>query len=144
MSSRLSVLPGPESTMKRCSPAMTAVLTPVRRGSGIGEPLRRYAWPGNVRELQNVIERLSVELTHGDTAGDGVLTREVLRTVAPEILEPAGAGGAAATTLRERSRHVEAEEIRAVLAACSGDRDAACKALGISKTTLWRKLNVAQ
>jgi propionate catabolism operon transcriptional regulator len=112
--------------------------------AGIGEPLRRYAWPGNVRELQNVIERLSVELTHGDTAGDGVLTREVLRTVAPEILEPAGAGGAAATTLRERSRHVEAEEIRAVLAACSGDRDAACKALGISKTTLWRKLNVAQ
>ncbi|HUL65153.1 MAG TPA: helix-turn-helix domain-containing protein, partial [Burkholderiaceae bacterium] len=47
-------------------------------------------------------------------------------------------------TLRERSRHVEADEIRAALAACGGDRDAVCKALGISKTTLWRKLNAPQ
>jgi propionate catabolism operon transcriptional regulator len=39
---------------------------------------------------------------------------------------------------------VEADEIRAALAAHEGDRDAVCEALGISKTTLWRKLNAAQ
>jgi len=46
-----------------------------------------------------------------------------------------------ALTLLERSRHIEADEIRAALASCNGDREAVCKALGISKTTLWRKLN---
>jgi transcriptional regulator, propionate catabolism operon regulatory protein len=46
--------------------------------------------------------------------------------------------------LRERSRHVEADQIRAALAAHGGDRDAVCEALGISKTTLWRKLNAGR
>jgi propionate catabolism operon transcriptional regulator len=112
---------------------------------GIGDPLRRYTWPGNVRELQNVIERIAVELADVDTddGGDGALTRDVLRTIAPELFEPPARGQKEALTLRERSRHVEADEIRAALAACNGDRDAVCKALGISKTTLWRKLNPA-
>ncbi len=117
--------------------------------ANLSEPLARYTWPGNVRELQNVIERIAVELADADTesngAGETVFTREVLRTVAPEIFEqPQARTKKAALTLRERSRHVEADEIRAALAACDGDRDAVCQALGISKTTLWRKLNAAQ
>jgi len=110
----------------------------------IGEPLRLYAWPGNVRELQNVIERIAVELadTEGDTAD--VFTREMLDVVAPELAASPAPQKKDALTLRERSRHVQADEIRAMLAACGGDRDAACKALGISKTTLWRKLNAIQ
>jgi propionate catabolism operon transcriptional regulator len=117
--------------------------------ANLSEPLERYTWPGNVRELQNVIERIAVELADADTesngAGETVFTREVLRTVAPEIFEqPQARTKKAALTLRERSRHVEADEIRAALAACDGDRDAVCEALGISKTTLWRKLNAAQ
>jgi propionate catabolism operon transcriptional regulator len=117
--------------------------------ANLSEPLARYRWPGNVRELQNVIERIAVELADADTdsngAGATVFTREVLRTVAPEIFEqPQARTKKAALTLRERSRHVEADEIRAALAACDGDRDAVCQALGISKTTLWRKLNAAQ
>ncbi|RKE39985.1 propionate catabolism operon transcriptional regulator [Paraburkholderia sp. BL23I1N1] len=119
--------------------------------SGLSEPLKRYTWPGNVRELQNVIERIAVELADADTdtgsngATETVFTLEVLRTVAPEIFEqPQARSRKGALTLRERSRHVEADEIRAALAACGGDRDAVCEALGISKTTLWRKLNAAQ
>jgi propionate catabolism operon transcriptional regulator len=118
--------------------------------ANLSEPLKRYTWPGNVRELQNVIERIAVELadadvgTHPNGAVEAVFTREVLRTVAPEIFEqPQARSKKAALTLRERSRHVEADEIRAALAACDGDRDAVCQALGISKTTLWRKLNAA-
>ncbi|CAE6785988.1 Anaerobic nitric oxide reductase transcription regulator NorR [Paraburkholderia nemoris] len=119
--------------------------------ASLSEPLKRYTWPGNVRELQNVIERIAVELADADTgtnsngAAETLFTREVLRTVAPEIFEqPHTRTKKAALTLRERSRHVEADEIRAALAACDGDRDAVCQALGISKTTLWRKLNAAQ
>ncbi|WP_407711912.1 helix-turn-helix domain-containing protein [Burkholderia cepacia] len=47
-----------------------------------------------------------------------------------------------AQTLHARRRRAEADEIRAVLDACGGDRDRACAMLGISKTTLWRKLSV--
>ncbi|MFL9891859.1 propionate catabolism operon regulatory protein PrpR [Paraburkholderia sp. RL17-381-BIF-C] len=116
----------------------------------LDEPLKRYAWPGNVRELQNVIERIAVELADAapeDTNADATesaFTRDMLRTLAPEIAEPHARARKAALSLRERSRHVEADEIRAALAAHEGDRDAVCEALGISKTTLWRKLNAAQ
>ncbi|WP_027213851.1 propionate catabolism operon regulatory protein PrpR [Burkholderia sp. WSM2232] len=117
----------------------------------LAEPLQRYAWPGNVRELQNVIERIAVELADMDADNDAepgnppLLTRDILRSIAPEIAEPAHTRPKkTALTLRERSRHVEADEIRAALAAHGGDRDAVCDALGISKTTLWRKLNAAR
>ncbi|MCC8403060.1 propionate catabolism operon regulatory protein PrpR [Paraburkholderia sp. MMS20-SJTN17] len=114
---------------------------------GLGAALRRYAWPGNVRELQNVIERIVVELADSDADTDAsaaLVTRDLLRAIAPEIVEPIARARPAPLTLRERSRHVEADEIRAVLAAHEGDRDAACAALGISKTTLWRKLNAGR
>ncbi|WP_118180187.1 propionate catabolism operon regulatory protein PrpR [Paraburkholderia phosphatilytica] len=122
--------------------------------ASVGETLRRYAWPGNVRELQNVVERIAVELgghdeDHASASASASarvpdrLTPAVLRSVAPEIFTARPRGDHAPMTLRQRSRHVEADEIRAVLAACNGDRDAACRTLGISKTTLWRKLNAS-
>ncbi|MEE2977653.1 MAG: propionate catabolism operon regulatory protein PrpR [Pseudomonadota bacterium] len=109
--------------------------------AGIADPLRRYTWPGNVRELQSVVERIAVELAYTDDTD--AITQDVLRLIAPEVFAHVTAGKPAAQTLRERSRGVEAEEIRAALAAHGGDRDAVCAALGISKTTLWRRLQEA-
>ena len=114
--------------------------------------LMRYRWPGNVRELQNVIERIAVELAEeadaddeGRTdAGGGMLAPDALRVIAPELFAaPADAAAAAddAPTLQARRRRAEADEIRAALDACGGDRDRACAMLGISKTTMWRKLS---
>jgi transcriptional regulator, propionate catabolism operon regulatory protein len=113
----------------------------VRVLAGIGDALSSYAWPGNVRELQNVIERIAVELADVDGTGVSALTSEDLHSIAPELFEARSGARDEALTLRERSRHIEADEIRAALASCNGDREAVCKALGISKTTLWRKLN---
>ncbi|QYD71470.1 propionate catabolism operon regulatory protein PrpR [Paraburkholderia edwinii] len=123
--------------------------------TAVHEPLAKHAWPGNVRELQNVIERIAVELVESDeSAGNDrrsssdergralSLTIGDLRAIAPEVFDdPARASRA--LTLRQRSRRVEADEIRAALDACGGDRDRVCELLGISKTTLWRKLNAA-
>jgi propionate catabolism operon transcriptional regulator len=106
--------------------------------AGIAAPLQRYTWPGNVRELQSVVERIAVELADTDDASP--LTQDVLRMIAPEVFAQTARGKGGAQTLRERSRGVEAEAIRAALAAHGGDRDAVCAALGISKTTLWRRL----
>ncbi|CAJ0802332.1 Anaerobic nitric oxide reductase transcription regulator NorR [Ralstonia psammae] len=109
--------------------------------AGIAEPLRRYAWAGNVRELQSVVERIAVELAYTEDAS--AITQDVLRLIAPEVFAHGTPSKPAVLTLRERSRGVEAAEIRAALAAHGGDRDAACAALGISKTTLWRRLQGA-
>ncbi len=106
--------------------------------TAVADPLRHYAWPGNVRELQSVIERIAVELA--DTDEPGAISQDVLRMIAPEVFAHPARGKKGPQTLRERSRGVEAEEIRAALAAHGGDRDAVCAALGISKTTLWRRL----
>ncbi|KWI42063.1 propionate catabolism operon regulatory protein PrpR [Burkholderia stagnalis] len=112
--------------------------------------LMRYRWPGNVRELQNVIERIAVELAEeadadaGRTGAAGMLAPDALRVIAPELFAaPADAATAAddAPTLQARRRRAEADEIRAALDACGGDRDRACAMLGISKTTMWRKLS---
>ncbi|SAK99233.1 propionate catabolism operon regulatory protein PrpR [Caballeronia calidae] len=106
------------------------------------QELRRYPWPGNVRELQNIVERIAVELSDMAVERDRpvALTVEELETIAPELFE-AELNGNEERSLRDLSRSVEADQVRASLAAFGGDRDAVCKALGISKTTLWRRLN---
>ena len=109
-------------------------------GEVAGE-LSSYAWPGNVRELQNVIERIAVELFDLENADARVLKSDDLRLIAPELFEARSTKKDEALTLRERSRHSEADAIRAALASCNGDQQAVCDALGISKTTLWRRLN---
>ncbi|WP_414440502.1 propionate catabolism operon regulatory protein PrpR [Burkholderia sp. 22PA0106] len=119
----------------------------------VASALARHRWPGNVRELQNVIERIAVELAEDESDresddGSAPLSLDALYAIAPELFVPGESVGTealaapqdAAPTLHERRRRVEADEIRAVLDACDGDRERACAVLGISKTTLWRKL----
>ncbi|KVD49847.1 propionate catabolism operon regulatory protein PrpR [Burkholderia sp. ABCPW 11] len=110
--------------------------------------LARYRWPGNVRELQNVVERIAVELAEEADESDpgaacAALAPGALQAIAPELFAapPDAADADDTQTLHARRRRAEADEIRAVLDACGGDRDRACAMLGISKTTLWRKLS---
>jgi two-component system, NtrC family, response regulator AtoC len=91
----------------------------------VRDALLGYDWPGNVRELRNVVE-------HAFAVGVGdLLTLEdlppELRGEAPpdELLTPAG---------------IERAELVNALASCGGRRGAAAEALGMSRTTLWRKL----
>ncbi len=97
--------------------------------------LAAYPWPGNIRELENVIERIAVFYGAGDaTAGEG----EALRSVVPELF--VRGEGAAVRDLGGIARSGELACIRAALNECGGDRGKAAQRLGISRTTLWRKL----
>ena len=90
------------------------------------ELLVRHPWPGNVRELRNVIEYAYV-------VGDGPVLE--LADLPPELRgEPPP--GRRARSLAERER----ERIVAALDAHRGHKGEAARALGISRSTLWRKL----
>lgn len=91
--------------------------------------LTGYAWPGNVRELRNLTERLALFLAAEPLQA---LTPGFMLSVAPELARGAAPVDAAAGPTRESAA--------AVLARFGGQRDLAADHLGISRTTLWRRL----
>jgi propionate catabolism operon transcriptional regulator len=101
--------------------------------------LRRYDWPGNVRELRNLTERLALFLAAEPLQA---LTPAFVLSLAPEL----DAATMATAAISDRSepaatagpRHVESAT--EALARFGGRRDAAAEYLGISRTTLWRRL----
>ncbi len=134
---RGDILPLAEAFLERFSRELG------RKGLVLSEAARRvlldHAWPGNVRELQNSIERAVI------LADTGQITPEHLR------LQPVGALGpilsdvldltGSLAEVRERAAGLaEGEAIRLALLAASGDRAAAAARLGISPSTLQRRL----
>ena len=97
-----------------------------------------YAWPGNVREVRNLMERLALFLAAEPLQA---LSPSFVLAIAPEL--GAGLAVVAESSAASFSRSVTAaptETISQVLARFEGNREAAAKHLGISRTTLWRKL----
>jgi propionate catabolism operon transcriptional regulator len=91
-----------------------------------------HAWPGNVRELRNLMQRLALFLS---AAPLQALTPTFVASVAPEL--------APASLLQQASATAPVEgkdDVIAVLSRFGGDRAAAARHLGISRTTLWRRL----
>jgi len=89
--------------------------------------LEKHAWPGNVRELANAVKHGAV------LAGTADVDVEHL----PEELQsPQAAVHGGLRTLAE----VERAHIVRALEACGGNQVEAARALGIGRTTLWRKL----
>ncbi|MBB3122392.1 propionate catabolism operon regulatory protein PrpR [Pseudoduganella violacea] len=95
--------------------------------------LARYNWPGNVRELRNLTERLALFLAAEPLQA---LTPGFVLGVAPELAGFATAPAIAAAAPGGNGR----ESVSEVLARFGGRRDAAAAYLGISRTTLWRRL----
>lgn len=90
-----------------------------------------YAWPGNVRELRNCIE-------HAFVVGQGPVLR--LGCLPPELRgeEPLGwIPAAACASVVETS---EKARIQAALASAQWRKSVAAESLGMSRSTLWRKM----
>jgi len=94
-----------------------------------------YSWPGNIRELENAIEHALA------MARDPVLAPDDLPV---QVVMPprADSGGKAQTRLSEKSMDAEKAAIREVLQRNNGNRTLAAKDLGVSRTTLWRKITM--
>jgi propionate catabolism operon transcriptional regulator len=98
--------------------------------------LEAYAWPGNVRELRNLAERLALFLAAEPLQA---LTPAFVHGVAPELGRPGPARTLAALPALPAPPPPR-ESVEQVLARFGGRRDEAAAYLGISRTTLWRKL----
>ena len=110
--------------------------------------LERYDYPGNVRELENAVDHAVAvaersELQAADLPASIRSPRMLPR--ASESESPAGATGAS-TGADSKPREewslaeVERDHIQKVLARHRGNATNAARQLGISRTTLWRKL----
>ncbi|HET6884544.1 MAG TPA: sigma-54 dependent transcriptional regulator [Pirellulales bacterium] len=95
--------------------------------------MERYRWPGNVRELQNVIER-AVLLGKSDVVGLGDLPAALMAARGVN-LEPVGA-----RTLKQALANPERQIILEVLEGNGWNRNATADALGINRTTLYKKM----
>lgn len=92
---------------------------------GALEAISRYDWPGNLRELENVVSSTLLCRPSGDIESSD-LPEEILVGSMPRPLT--------------RMQTAEATEIAAALRESSGNKVEAAEALGISRSTLYRKL----
>jgi len=92
--------------------------------------LMAHEWPGNIRELENVVERAFVLRSDGDI-DIGDLPVELTG-------RPLQAGGG--PCLRSAHQALDVEAIQTALERHGFNRSAAARALGIHKTTLFRRM----
>jgi DNA-binding NtrC family response regulator len=98
------------------------------------EKLQAYAWPGNVRELRNVLERALI-LQKGRTAlspSELLLSGGGSSLLCPSV---PGTGNRPATLIELEKNHIQD-----TLGALSRNYTQTAKALGVSLTTLKRKI----
>jgi DNA-binding NtrC family response regulator len=101
------------------------------------EALVEYDWPGNIRELENLVERLVV-LTREPPLGVEFLPEKMLRSL-PAAAVPGGAHAATDETTFEGAIHaLKRRLIIDALRAEGGNRAAAARRLGISRSYLHR------
>lgn len=139
--SRISIrLPSLRDRLSDLPLIVTATLDRLRRQSGRRveianealQVMRRYRWPGNVRELENALERATALADYGK--------------IEAKHLPDAIRGRSSWSEPNERVtalREVEYEAIIRAGWACQGNLTKMASALGIGRTTLWRKMKSA-
>jgi two-component system response regulator HydG len=88
----------------------------------------QYTFPGNIRELENMVEQ-AVAFSGGGLIG--------IDDIVPQVPRKKSSAG---RTLADIVDDAEREAIEAALAAHDRNRERAAETLGISPTTLWRKM----
>jgi PAS domain S-box-containing protein len=117
-----------EAIVRELRPRAPAVQASLPRD--VVAALTRYTWPGNLRELRNTLERALI-LGRGERIETGHLPVEIA----------GGERAAGEPGPPDTLAAVERGHIRRVLDSVAGNRTLAAKVLGISRSTLNRKLS---
>ena len=108
--------------------------------------LVQYPWPGNIRQLRHFAEQLLLNSSfqHRDDILEAILADLFHITETEKLVDQA-------ETLKEKTANLlladpetEAESIRRALREAEYSKTRAAKLLGVSRTTLWRKLQKLQ
>ncbi len=100
-----------------------------RVSPGAMRALKKHAWPGNVRELENVIQ-------YAFLLGDGPILGE--SDLPPEMRDEITSNDPWSEA--DSSTSPEAARISRALERSGGHRERAAQSLGISRSTLWRRM----
>jgi DNA-binding NtrC family response regulator len=104
--------------------------------------LMEYSWPGNVRQLLNFTERLI--LLCGSQFKPKIFEKLYSELILYSPIERKPVNVVGRTSLKERLNHRkkenEADIIRMALEKCQYHKGKAAEILGISRTTLWKKI----
>ncbi|MGA8893548.1 MAG: sigma 54-interacting transcriptional regulator [Anaeromyxobacteraceae bacterium] len=100
--------------------------------------LLSYEWPGNVRELENALE-FAATVCQGQTLQPEDLPPEVVPAGTMDEEPPAAARGRPVPA----PHAVEDRELRDALEQNRWNRVATARALGVSRSTLWRRMRAA-
>ncbi len=113
------------------------------------EALMEYSWPGNVRELRNVVERylvmagkgaeVTLDMLPSSIANSGTNGKGGSWGLAEEAATPSDARKEATDASSRASQGEKALLIEAV-ERCEGNMSLAAKSLGVSRNTLYRRL----
>lgn len=98
--------------------------------------LQSHQWPGNVRELRNLMQRVALFLSVEPLQA---LTPAFLQKLAPEL-----AHRPATPPPHTDPASALEEDLMEVLTRFKGNRAQAATSLGISRTTLWRRINAGK
>jgi transcriptional regulator of acetoin/glycerol metabolism len=98
-----------------------------------------YNWPGNIRELHNIIER-AIILTKNGILSAVNFPANLLEQMGPDIHMQPNALINEDKTLKNSNRDAEKSIILRELQECRYNRSIAAERLGISRSTLYRKM----
>lgn len=101
------------------------------------EVLSKYGWPGNIRELRNICERLVV------LSEDNVITRDEVMNLLCFSEQPQEAKLVSDGTAPKELKHPGEQELEALMnlmKVVKVNKADMANLLGVSRTTLWRKL----
>ncbi len=104
-----------------------------RLGDGVVDYLMRYEFPGNIRELENLIEQGVALAIEGVIQLDDIIPADLRQS-------PYSAESRSARSLQDVVDRAEREAIESVLREVDGNKEKAAELLGLSSTTLWRKM----
>ncbi len=105
---------------------------PLELGPGVIDLFKKYSWPGNIRELESVLGRAATQVDEtGLIALDNLPTSVRHLTYKRDVSEPA---------YTRPLFEVEHEMILQTAQVCNGNLTHMAQALGISRTTLWRRI----
>ena len=105
--------------------------TKARLDESVLDALNHYDFPGNIRELEHMIEQAVALVQNGIITKDDILPTNTTEDGYPR------AGG---RSLAEVVDAAERQAIEVALRDSDGSREKAADVLGISATTLWRKM----